>query len=145
MSSKFVLFTYIAASLILSAKADFRSDCLSFTPLDYVSDSTLNVLEYYPNGSNIAFPDNNVCSRPNQTIFANLCRIGLTINTSNQSSVKFEAWYPETWTGRFLATGNGGTDGCIKYEELAYGRRVHERFHLKGFTNAFKAKMVSPW
>ena len=132
MAWKFVLHISVAASLFLLAKADFESDCLSFAPLDYVSNSTLDVLEYYQNGSNIIFPNNDVCSRPNQTTFANLCRIGLTINTSNESSVKFEAWYPETWAGRFVATGNGGTDGCIKYEELAYGRQVC-RQHLRGF------------
>jgi hypothetical protein len=25
------------------------------------------------------------------------------------------------WNSRFLATGNGGIDGCIKYEDIAYG------------------------
>ena len=122
MALGFAFINFIAALLTLSVKADFRSDCLSFTPLEYASNSTLNVLEHYPTGSNIAFPNNDVCSRPNQTTFADLCRIGLTINTSDRSSIKFEAWYPEIWSGRFLATGNGGTDGCIKYEELAYGR-----------------------
>ncbi|KAI9761695.1 MAG: putative feruloyl esterase B-2 [Geoglossum simile] len=29
-------------------------------------------------------------------------------------------WLPRNWSGRFLGTGNGGLDGCIKYEDLAY-------------------------
>ncbi|SLM37899.1 feruloyl esterase b [Lasallia pustulata] len=29
-------------------------------------------------------------------------------------------WLPVQWSGRLLATGNGGIDGCIKYEDLAY-------------------------
>lgn len=32
-----------------------------------------------------------------------------------------EAWLPSNWTGRFLSTGNGGTGGCIQYEDVAYG------------------------
>ncbi|KAL9076013.1 MAG: hypothetical protein Q9157_003815, partial [Trypethelium eluteriae] len=33
-----------------------------------------------------------------------------------------ELWLPETWQGgRVLASGNGGIDGCIEYENLAYG------------------------
>ena len=133
----------IAAYLlfILPARADFKSTCLSFVPQKYVSNSTLNALEYVTNGSLLLFPDNDVtCNRPNQTVFADLCRVALSIPTSNRSSVSFEAWFPEQWSGRFLATGNGGTDGCtycsalqnllekgvdsavgIKYEELAYG------------------------
>ena len=35
-----------------------------------------------------------------------------------------EAWLPRNWTGRFLATGNGGLAGCIQYPDLAYGSRM---------------------
>lgn len=28
---------------------------------------------------------------------------------------------PLAWNSRYLATGNGGIDGCIKYEDIAYG------------------------
>jgi hypothetical protein len=45
-------------------------------------------------------------------VFADLCRIALSIPTSNRSSITFEAWLPRNWTGRFLGTGNGGIDGC---------------------------------
>lgn len=35
-----------------------------------------------------------------------------------------EAWLPETWTGRFLSTGNGGVDGCIQYVDMAYAEAL---------------------
>lgn len=31
-----------------------------------------------------------------------------------------EAWLPSNWTGRFIAHGNGGLNGCIDFSDLAY-------------------------
>jgi hypothetical protein len=42
-------------------------------------------------------------------------------NTSNSSSVQIEAWLPDSWNGRFLASGNGGIGGCIDYVVLQNG------------------------
>ncbi|KAF5001238.1 hypothetical protein FGRMN_1181 [Fusarium graminum] len=67
---------------------------------------------------------NNVptCNRPSQAVTVDLCRIALQIPTSKRSSISFELWLPSEWNkSRYLATGNGGIDGCIKYEDLAYG------------------------
>ncbi|KAL1612356.1 hypothetical protein SLS60_000582, partial [Paraconiothyrium brasiliense] len=63
------------------------------------------------------------CNRPNQLFSVEACRIALTIPTTNRSSVIVELFLPHltAWTGRYLATGNGGIDGCIKYEDIAYG------------------------
>ena len=73
-------------------------------------------------GTTLQFPDNDPsCARPNQTVSVDLCRIALNISTSSRSGVIFEGWFPENWAGRFLATGNGGIDGCIKYEDVNYG------------------------
>jgi feruloyl esterase len=43
------------------------------------------------------------------------------VATSDASGITLEAWFPSNWTGRFLATGNGGIGGCIQYEDVAYG------------------------
>ena len=73
-----------------------------------------NVLEYVAANTTLTFPDNAAsCNRGKQAVAANLCRIALTIQTTGESSIIFEAWLPETWSGRFLATGNGGIDGCM--------------------------------
>ena len=100
----------------------FEENCLAFKPQSYIFNSTLRILEYVPSGTNLALTGtDSTCSRTNQTTANNLCRVALTIPTSNRSSIIYEHWFPEVWSGRYLATGNGGTDGCIKYEELAYG------------------------
>ena len=92
----------------------FQQRCLSFTPESYVENSTRQVLEYVPAGTNLTFPYNDpTCNRPNQVVSADLCRVALLIPTSTRSSITFEIWLPAIWSGRFLATGNGGLDGCM--------------------------------
>lgn len=100
----------------LETNNDFQEKCLAFKPEKYVNNSTLEVLEYVPAGTNLSFPDNpTTCNRPSQVIYADLCRIALHIPTSNRSNIVFEAWFPSNWTGRLLGTGNGGVDGCERY------------------------------
>jgi feruloyl esterase len=92
----------------------FQQRCLSFTPELYVENSTRQVLEYVRAGTNLTFPnDDPTCNRSNQVVSANLCRVALSIPTSTRSSITFEIWLPAIWSGRFLATGNGGLDGCM--------------------------------
>lgn len=104
--------------LLLSAPAiassAFEEKCLAFRPEEVVPGSTRNVLEYVAANTTLTFPDNAAsCNRGKQVVAVNLCRIALAIQTTGESSIVFEAWLPETWSGRFLATGNGGIDGCM--------------------------------
>jgi hypothetical protein len=102
--------------------SDFRSTCSTFEPTQYVANATVTVHEFVAAGTTLIFPDNDPsCARPNQTVSADVCRVALNISTSSRSGIIFEGWLPENWTGRFLATGNGGIDGCIKYEDVDYG------------------------
>lgn len=41
-----------------------------------------------------------------------VCRVALRIETSERSGIHFEAWFPAQYSGRVLATGNGGLNGC---------------------------------
>lgn len=92
----------------------FKSRCLSFDPEKYVEHSRRTVLEHVPAGTSLTFADNVAsCNRPNQVVASEMCRVALSIATSNRSSITFELWLPEQWSGRFLATGNGGVDGCM--------------------------------
>ena len=107
----------LGADLVAGAHTlgqDFESACLSFKPQSCIYNSTLTRLEYVKNGTTLQLTDNDsTCGRPSQQVFADLCRIGLEIPTSNRSSISFELWLPEDWSsGRYLATGNGGIDGC---------------------------------
>jgi len=55
------------------------------------------------------------------TASTDLCRAVINVTTSSSSTDRIEAWLPDTWNGRFLATGNGGTGGCIDYGNLGHG------------------------
>ncbi len=114
--SKFTALVVLAESLLplaVHAAYSFQNQCLSFKPEKHVYNGSRHVLAYVPAGTNLTFPGNDpTCSRPSQLVAVNLCRIALSIPTSNRSSIVFELWLPENWSGRFLATGNGGIDGC---------------------------------
>ncbi len=102
----------------------FQTACLNFEPLNYVSNAVVNVHEFVIAGTNLQFPNNDPsCGTSNQTVSVDICRIALNISTSNRSGIIFESWLPRDWTGRFLATGNGGIDGCIKYDDIDYGNK----------------------
>lgn len=111
-----VCLTLWLSPLAIYALRSFQDRCLSFTPEAYIHNSTRHVLTYVAAGTNLTFPDNDpTCARPTQLVTVNICRVALSIPTSNRSSITFEVWFPEEWSGRFLATGNGGIDGCEFY------------------------------
>ena len=113
LSLAFFLCMTTCLFMAVHTRADFQEHCLSFTPENYIFNSTREVVEYVSAGTNLTFPDNDpTCARPSQIITANLCRVALSIPTSNRSSITFEMWLPAQWNGRFLGTGNGGIDGC---------------------------------
>ncbi|KAI0201154.1 feruloyl esterase B [Astrocystis sublimbata] len=120
-----VLWTLGAACWLVVTTAsaiDFKTKCLQFQPQDLAQNATLNHLEYVSANTSLSFPDNvPSCGRASQAVAVDLCRVAMTVPTSQRSGFTFELWLPETWNGRTLATGNGGLDGCVKYEDVAYG------------------------
>jgi feruloyl esterase len=100
----------------------FESKCTSFSSalhLSNYSDYKVTISEYLPASSVLNLTAegwNTTCeaggynSPPPMPV--NLCRLGLTVATSNESEVILETWLPEEWNGRFLSAGNGGLAGC---------------------------------
>ncbi|OOF91913.1 hypothetical protein ASPCADRAFT_176503 [Aspergillus carbonarius ITEM 5010] len=102
-------------------KGDFQTHCESFLSQLQTYNAT-GFAEYVPTGANLTFPYNDAsCNRPSQVVTVDICRLAFSVETSNRSGITTEVWLPQNWMGRFLGTGNGGIDGCIKYEDLAYG------------------------
>lgn len=94
----------------------FRQRCLSFAPEQLIRNSTRTRLEHVAGGTTLRLTENVAsCGRPSQAVSANLCRVALQIPTSGRSGIAFELWLPEEWDGgRYVATGNGGIDGCMR-------------------------------
>ena len=105
--------SHLALASVAVASSAFEKKCLAFEPERYIKDATRNVLQHVPAGANLTFPDNDAtCGRTSQIVSVDLCRMALEIKTSRTSKITFEAWFPEDWSGRLLATGNGGIEGC---------------------------------
>lgn len=115
-NSNLLAFITLSLALVLTAvhaHCSLRARCLSLAPETHFFNSSLTVLEYVAAGTNLTFPENDpTCNRSSQVVPVDLCRVGLSIPPSNRSSISFEMWLPENWKGRFLASGNGGIDGC---------------------------------
>lgn len=106
---------WLLRSAILGTKDTFEKRCLSFTPEAYISNSTRQVLEYVPAGTILTFLDRDPACAQSQIVPADLCRIALSIATSDVSSITFEMWLPMHWSGRLLGAGNGGLGQCPFY------------------------------
>lgn len=70
--------------------------------------------EYLPRGTNASHPE--ACpGGPAMFVNAvNVCRVYGEINTTAESSTRFEAWLPDAdqWYGRYLFVGAGALGGC---------------------------------
>ena len=88
---------------------------------------TIDLVEHHEQGTTVTLPDVvQSCGGPdlNVTITNNLCRVVMQVPTSNSSSIRVEAWLPDHWNERFLATGNGGIGGCIDYDTIQNGAQL---------------------
>lgn len=114
--TRYLYWCFTSISLLAAPVAcdDFRDRCLNFKPASLIRNSTLTRQEFISDNTTLDLSDNvPSCNRRSQLISTDLCRIALQIPTSSRSSISFEVWLPRDWEGeRFLATGNGGVDGC---------------------------------
>ncbi|KAJ5649256.1 feruloyl esterase B-2 [Penicillium longicatenatum] len=110
--------------LITCSAADhFKTACSALHQNINLPNVIVNFAEFVPAKSNVSLIDNPAsCGAKYQTLYGgDICRVAMSITTSNQSGLTAEMWLPRDYTGRFLSTGNGGLAGCIKYDDMAYG------------------------
>ncbi|KAH8886604.1 tannase and feruloyl esterase [Thozetella sp. PMI_491] len=113
--------SYLLLAFLQPTRANFLDSCLAFAPTTIVKNAELKEHSFVSSGTNLTFPNHDAtCNRPSQIVLADLCRVALHIPTSSRSNVVLELWLPEAWNGRLLTVGNGGLDGCVHYEDLAY-------------------------
>jgi feruloyl esterase len=102
------------------ANEDFRTKCLSFKP--EFGDAKVERIEHLAKGSSAALPyRHQTCGGPGNSakLAQDVCRVALRINTSDRSGIHFEVWFPRGYSGRVLATGNGGLNGC-RFQKLVH-------------------------
>ncbi|KAH8886149.1 tannase and feruloyl esterase [Thozetella sp. PMI_491] len=122
-----MLQSFLLSALVVPtcwALAASRSQCSNIASKIAIANTTVVYASHHSAGEVILLPGTDeTCGGPtlNATITANLCRFVLDTVTSSSSSVHLEAWFPDDWNGRFLATGGGGLGGCIDYGTVQNG------------------------
>ncbi|EAU37174.1 hypothetical protein ATEG_02212 [Aspergillus terreus NIH2624] len=111
---------------VARASQSFEERCTDFRDsINSLPNVQATIVEYVAGSQNVSLPDNDPsCNQSSQFVTADICRAAMVVKTSNSSQIVMEAWFPRNYTGRFLATGNGGFGGCIRYPELDYTTRL---------------------
>ncbi|KAJ6520550.1 Tannase/feruloyl esterase [Mycena sanguinolenta] len=105
----------------LLVNAQFQKACAALGSQLTIPNTTIVSTSFVAAGTSLTFPAvDPSCGTPSQLVSSDLCRVVLTVATSDRSSTAMEAWLPSNWTGRFLSTGNGGIGGCIQYIDMDY-------------------------
>lgn len=107
------------SSLILALLAVFGSVIASLPctteAIEAILPSNTSLLYVIPNGANSSFGNQSDLAWPvNATGLPPFCAIQVNVSLSH-SSLVFALWLPVQWNERFMAVGNGGYTGGIKY------------------------------
>ncbi|TDZ37355.1 putative feruloyl esterase B-2 [Colletotrichum spinosum] len=127
-----------------SVQGSTIEQCESLAARLDLPNSTIRQTSFVPAGTNISLPDNHPsCAIPHQVSDVDVCRVSFLTTTGPTSNVSLEAWLPLDWSGRFLGTGNGGMNGCIKYGDLNYG--ASQGFATIGTNNGHDGTSGAPF
>lgn len=140
-----------------STDSDLVPRCLNLASILILPNTTVQFTEVIPANTTLAFPDNHPsCNRPAQFIPVDICRVVAITTTStatassrafepsiSRGEISIEAWLPFAWNGRFLATGNGGLNGCIQYEDVSHG--ISRGFATVGSNNGHNGTSGEPF
>ncbi|KAF5586343.1 feruloyl esterase B-2 [Fusarium pseudocircinatum] len=122
MGTILLCLTTLAVSPVL-CKSQSKCSVQSFL----IPNGTIASVQHHSVGDVIPLPNTVAsCEGPNfkANITSDLCRIVINVLTSDTSSVRIEAWLPDNWNKRLLATGTGGIGGCIDFPSVQNGAQL---------------------
>src|SRR5690606_29463726 len=99
--------------------------------------------EFLQGGTTLTVPGLHPSCPPSTRIENDLCRVVFNVTTSPTSDVIMEVFLHKKYDRRFLATGNGGINGCVSYEDMAYGASLG--FASAGSNNGHSGMDGSRW
>lgn len=110
----------------LTAGSPRQSNCSALATSLRVENATILATGYYQKGSVIDLPGliASCATGPGPaTVNAttDLCRVVVSVATTSTSRVLVEAWLPDEWNSRLIASGGGGISGCVDYNAVPYG------------------------
>lgn len=120
-----MLKSLVAVSLVaaqVQAKYLNTTLCDSFASTNLTS-STIRFTSSVAAGSNFTGDSPESSYNAAQTSVPASCRVACEVQTSANSTARFEVWLPlpDAWNSRFLAVGNGGWAGGINYPDIVTG------------------------
>ncbi|KAK4237665.1 Tannase/feruloyl esterase [Achaetomium macrosporum] len=121
------VFAALLTSLVAAAQcsSSFEQQCSKLTQKLDIDNATVWFTHSVAAGTNLTFPDSDPsCGQAALAVGVDFCRVALYVATSSRSGISMEAWLPRNWTGRFLSTGNGGLNGCLSYDDMAYATEL---------------------
>lgn len=142
-------FPFHAAILVSLAPAahsigNFPHQCEKLASKLKIDNANIWFSDYVPAGTNVTFPDlDPTCAHAPMALSVDFCRVALSVATSKRSGISMEAWLPSNWSGRFLSTGNGGLNGCLSYDDMAYA--VELGFSTVGANNGHNGTSGKPF
>ena len=102
--------TTTGAILSYTTYDDFITHCTSFASRSSLPGATIHFSQHVPAGTNLSLPENHPsCGLSSWTVSSDMCRVAMSVPTSETSEMSVEAWFPYEYTGRFLTTTNRGT------------------------------------
>ncbi|RGP77808.1 feruloyl esterase b-2 [Fusarium longipes] len=125
MSSTIIRVLLFLSTLATPTFAEPTSKCSA----DKISipNAVVDSTSYHTLGDVILLPNTVAsCGGPDfkANITSDLCRLVVNVTTSASSSTRIEAWLPDNWNDRLLATGTGGIGGCIDYRFVQNGAHL---------------------
>lgn len=106
-------FSGSAPALSFSTQEQFIARCSSFAREASIPGATIHFSHYLNAGTNLSLSENHAsCGASHWIVPSDICRIALTVPTSDTSEMSVEAWFPYDYAGRFLTTTNRGTNDC---------------------------------
>jgi len=113
--SAWAIFASAAASDGSSTTEHFSAKCAGIASQLSFEHGIVHFAEFVAAGTNLSLAQNDpTCAQAFVPVTADMCRVVLSVSTSNRSGLNMEAWLPSNWTGRFLSGGSGGLNGCIR-------------------------------
>ncbi|KAG5764960.1 hypothetical protein H9Q72_006959 [Fusarium xylarioides] len=139
-----VLELVISPGAAMLQQNGFGTKCADITTTSlHIANATVWFSQFVTAGTNLSLPENDPsCDHPYQLVSEDVCRITLRVDTSPTSSTNIEVWLPADWNGRFLSTGNGGLNGCVTYQDMAYTTSLG--FAAVGTNNGHNGTSAAP-
>jgi feruloyl esterase len=91
------------------------SECGISRALSEVPGATVNYIKHIPLGGNFTGSAKDTFLPANYSGLPALCAVSVNVPSSANTSFNFGLILPDTWNGRFIATGNGGFGGGINW------------------------------